>query len=78
MPDNEAEYQTDSEKIKYPFPASIKCPACGHISLYYHEKLDKYLCLNESCGAEGKAFEEILDRKALVKKQLQDLWKQSQ
>jgi hypothetical protein len=78
MPENEAEKQPDVEKIKYPFPASIKCPACGHISIYYHEKHAKYLCLNENCGAEDIAFEKILDKKARLKKQLRDLWEQSQ
>jgi len=66
----------ESKKRRYPYPASIECPACGHFSLYYSNEKAKYRCMNEQCQAEGQTLKEIRDRKAQLDEQLKNLWEQ--
>ena len=47
------------KKSRFPYPASIECPACGNISLYYSEKECIYKCINEECLITGETLTEI-------------------
>jgi len=60
-------------KRRYPYPASLECPYCGHLSLYHSDKLTKYICMNEHCKSEGKTLKEISDKKDWSDKRLKGL-----
>jgi hypothetical protein len=68
----------DVKRIKYPYPAELECPSCGHISVYYSEQSAKYVCVNSNCHSEGKTLKEISDKKAQINNLLKDLWNQLQ
>ena len=66
---------SERKKRNYPSPASIECPACGHLSVYYSDPKSKYVCMNQQCQSEGETLKEIRDKKKQREQQLKNLWK---
>jgi hypothetical protein len=64
------------KRKKYPYPASMDCPACGNFSMYYSDEQRKYRCMNEQCQIEGDTLEDVLAKVARHEEEQRELWKQ--
>jgi hypothetical protein len=67
---------TKSNRKRYPYLASMECPACGNLSMYYSDEHRKYRCMNEQCQIEGETLEDILAKVAKHREEQEAFWKQ--